>query len=551
MQMPSQINLDAKERSKVKKALPSSSNTIHYAARARIYRAHAGTKKWSYAGIEGALVFSELLNAPSNTLHFQVVDLDGIGGVIWDYEIHDGFALDQEKNVTFFLSFEGDMGGEVRCRFISCFSFIHRSLEMYDWFVFEDDSEAKAFYNHVKNNKDIKPSRPKRSSWMKSISKGGGGNNIDKSMISHPKEGGFVHVAHMSYDADSGFTSKGVDPSWTTFLEGLHGYSGKEVAAADMDFIKDFIRMYSERQKQPVVADSRQRPPPPPPPRSRSHNGTSIPPPLSAQRPPVAHHRLPIPIVEDEISPPAPPPRRPTPPTRAPPTAPERPLPPQPGGPPLSREPEPNQGNSGINNSRPRYSKSPPSPLVLHHSNSRSRSTSSSITPSRSASSTVGASTLGQRQGSQITGPVDRLHEVVQEDEEELLTPEANQTVQLASQNSQSGIAPWILASRTSNAPKKSEDPQFMAHMTSLRRQTHDSDASSTGSAPRLSFMMETRISITSSAFSQSLSVPSPLLVVEFPPTPVFKDEIPEGIMQNVNSRPLYSPTSREFTDWV
>jgi hypothetical protein len=113
--MPPQITLDAREKAKVKIAIPTSSNVnkIYHAARARIYYAHAGTKKWSYAGIQGALVF--VFNTSSNALHFQMVDLDGAGGVIWDYELGDGLVLDPEKSATFFLSFEGIVGGDVRC----------------------------------------------------------------------------------------------------------------------------------------------------------------------------------------------------------------------------------------------------------------------------------------------------------------------------------------------------------------------------------------------------------------------------------------------------
>lgn len=39
-----------------------------------------------------------------------MVDLDGDGVVIWDYELHDGLVLDQEKSVTFFHSFEIHLG---------------------------------------------------------------------------------------------------------------------------------------------------------------------------------------------------------------------------------------------------------------------------------------------------------------------------------------------------------------------------------------------------------------------------------------------------------
>lgn len=61
-------------------------------------------------------------------------------------------------------------------------------------------------------------------------------------MISRSKEDGFIHVAHIGYAADSGFTSTGVDPPWT--LEGSHVYLGKEVAD-DMASITA-VRHYSE-----------------------------------------------------------------------------------------------------------------------------------------------------------------------------------------------------------------------------------------------------------------------------------------------------------------
>ena len=67
-----------------------------------------------------------LLNTSSNALYFRMVDLDGDGGVIWYYEFHDGLVLDQEKNVPFFLSFEGDVGGDVRCGFNSYLFVAHR-----------------------------------------------------------------------------------------------------------------------------------------------------------------------------------------------------------------------------------------------------------------------------------------------------------------------------------------------------------------------------------------------------------------------------------------
>ena len=68
-------------------------------------------------------------------------------------------------------------------------------------------------------------------------------------MISGPASGSFIHVAHMGYDAEKGFTTKGVDPSWTAFLGQLEG-SGvdRETIAREMDFIKDFVRNHPQQQ---------------------------------------------------------------------------------------------------------------------------------------------------------------------------------------------------------------------------------------------------------------------------------------------------------------
>ena len=51
------------------------------------------------------------------------------------------------------------------------------------------------------------------------------------------------------YDAEKGFTTKGVDPSWTAFLGQLEG-SGvdRETIAREMDFIKDFVRNHPQQQ---------------------------------------------------------------------------------------------------------------------------------------------------------------------------------------------------------------------------------------------------------------------------------------------------------------
>ena len=80
---------------------------------------------------------------------------------------------------------------------------------------------------------------------------------------------------------------------------------------------------------------------------------------------------------------------------------------------------------------------------------------------------------------------------------------------------------------------KKPMDPEFLACMADLRRQTEGS--SSTSSTPRASlYLLGSSDSIASSVFSESFSVASLPPVVEFPPTPVFTDQIPAEIMQEL-----------------
>lgn len=118
--MPSQSTLDASGKSKLKNAIGISSNKIYYAALARIYYAYPDTKKWSYAGLQGGLAF--VLNNTTKSLHFQMVDLDGTRGVIWEHELYDGLVLNKDR--TFFLSFEGD----VSFCFNPCLSSNHGNL---------------------------------------------------------------------------------------------------------------------------------------------------------------------------------------------------------------------------------------------------------------------------------------------------------------------------------------------------------------------------------------------------------------------------------------
>jgi hypothetical protein len=200
------------------------------------------------------------------------------------------------------------------------------------------------------------------------------------------------------------------------------------------------------------------------------------------------------------------------------------------------------------------YRESPPSPIVLSHSTLRNMSSSPSDTLIRRQESH-----RSQRVHFPSSSPIyvafdQEIHKFLvvpshEEVEQTMPVPsheEIEDTTRVPSRISQHDTAPWILASRTLHAPKKPEDTDFMAHMANIRRQIIDSDTSSTSSTPRVSLIVP-HFSVSSSAFSQSLSITSLPPVVEFPPTPVFKDEIPEGIMRKIKSPPRYSSTNRRF----
>ncbi|KAF8154607.1 hypothetical protein B0H34DRAFT_772279 [Crassisporium funariophilum] len=334
--MPSQSTLSSDEKAKVKNAIPTPSNKIIFAGLARIYYAYLQANKWSYAGLQGALALA--LDNTNNTYHFKMVDLDGTRGVIWDHELYQGLEYNQDR--AFFHSFSGD-----KCMI---------------GFVFADEGEAKTFYKKVNTKKDPKGAKA-RSDKKKKVAKGG---KIDKSMISGPKTGSFRHVAHMGYDAESGFSSKGVDPSWTALLDDLEGSGvGKDDIARNMEFIKTFVREYTEETVAPKKPKKPKPPPPPsrsrhtandsngstsspisatphapPPPPSRAQNGPPLPPsrppapPARKPNPPVIAPRPTTPQTPQMPTSPPPPPRRPAPQTNFPPPPPARPPPIQSGG---------------------------------------------------------------------------------------------------------------------------------------------------------------------------------------------------------------------------
>ncbi|EST06883.2 WH1/EVH1 [Kalmanozyma brasiliensis GHG001] len=336
--MPSSSTISSSDKSKVKSAIPSSSNKIIMATVGRVYAAHPAPSQWSYAGVEGAIVFvRDLVKA---TFYFKVVDLKGTRGVIWEHEFYEGFQYNQDR--TFFHSFEGD--------------------ECLIGFSFADESEASDLFKKVNNRSKYAKSKSSSSSSKKKKASSSG--KIDKSMIGAPS--GFKHVAHMGFSAEHGFSSENVDPTWQALLEqlGSLGISEKDIRQNE-SFIKDFVGKRggpgaaakpaapaapkAKKVPPPAPTSKRKAPPPPPAPRSRhaatasTASASSVAPPPPPPPPRSGAGAAAVP------PPPPPPPSRAPAGSSAPPPPPPPPMRPAAGGaaPPPPPPPPPMGGSGG------------------------------------------------------------------------------------------------------------------------------------------------------------------------------------------------------------
>ncbi|KAI2781430.1 hypothetical protein F4815DRAFT_466070 [Daldinia loculata] len=99
--MPSILSEEDKET--VRRVVPKHTNKIHAVAVARLYVAYPNTSKWTYTGLQGAIVLSNDL--VGHTYWLKLVDVSPAGrGVIWDQEIFENWSYNQDR--TFFHTFE-------------------------------------------------------------------------------------------------------------------------------------------------------------------------------------------------------------------------------------------------------------------------------------------------------------------------------------------------------------------------------------------------------------------------------------------------------------
>ena len=101
--MPSQSFITVDQKAQIKNAVVP--HKIFCAGLAHIYYAYPQTQQWSYAEVQGALVFA--LDISKNVYHFKMVDLDSTGGLLWEYEVYENLEYTREHD--FFHWFQGDV----------------------------------------------------------------------------------------------------------------------------------------------------------------------------------------------------------------------------------------------------------------------------------------------------------------------------------------------------------------------------------------------------------------------------------------------------------
>ncbi|KAK2075192.1 hypothetical protein P8C59_009339 [Phyllachora maydis] len=331
--MPSILGEEDKET--VKRFVPKQTNKIQAVAVARLYVAYPNRSKWTYTGLQGAVVLANDL--VGNTYWVKMVDISpGNRGVIWDQEIFESWHYNQDR--TFFHTFELE--------------------ECLAGLSFVDEKEAKQFLKKM-GEREKNASKATRAAPF-------GGHALSSAV--HHKHGGLLggifgghrhssaptppesprnnlpqpgHARTGSVNGTNGhkaaseFATLDVfDPLWREhFGDDLKAQGLDDVFIREnQDFIVEFIKQEQERSQQaapaatppppPVMSSaSSLRAPPPPPPAARTVSEAPPPPP-----PPVSRR---TPTTSGGMPPPPPPPPPPLPPgglAGAPPPAP--PLPP-------------------------------------------------------------------------------------------------------------------------------------------------------------------------------------------------------------------------------
>ncbi|KAF2130939.1 WH1-domain-containing protein [Dothidotthia symphoricarpi CBS 119687] len=277
--MPSILSDEDKQT--VKRTVPKSANKIHAVGVAKLYIAYPDRHRWTYTGLQGAAVLAN--DTVGNTFWIKMVDISAAGrGVIWDQEIYDTFAYNQDR--VFFHTFELE-----DC--LAALSFAdEREAKMFKKKM--DDREKNAHKNtkHKPFAATAGTNAPQASNGKSHGLLGGIFNRHSSTSNPPPPPQSImppappqaiippVQVVSPVQSSHSNATSARssaidtTDPSWQPLLKELLAMG---ITEDQIEENADFIKLYIEQKKhdekaQADAGDRRSRAPPPPPPTARA-----------------------------------------------------------------------------------------------------------------------------------------------------------------------------------------------------------------------------------------------------------------------------------------
>ncbi|KAH8684562.1 hypothetical protein BGZ60DRAFT_397836 [Tricladium varicosporioides] len=284
--MPSILSEDDKET--VKRQVPKQSNKIQAVAVARLYIAYPDRHRWTYTGLQGAVVLANDL--VGNTYWLKLVDVSPAQrGVIWDQEIYDTWSYNQDR--TFFHTFETE--------------------ECLAGLSFVDEKEAKTFLKKM-HDREKNASKATKANPFGGVGQHSGGghrhgllggffgghrhSSAPTIQPTPPDSPNYVLPAAPTHRNSGGSFSGGrsqfaaldaIDPNWReTWGDDLKQMGITDDLIRDnQDFIADYIRQQQAAQivSSPPngIENQRVKAPPPPPPvapaRTRSESPQNVP----------------------------------------------------------------------------------------------------------------------------------------------------------------------------------------------------------------------------------------------------------------------------------
>ncbi|KAF2430330.1 WH1-domain-containing protein [Tothia fuscella] len=243
--------LSEEDKQVVKRTVPKPSNKIHAVAVAKLYIAYPDRSRWTYTGLQGAIVLANDL--VGHTVWLKMVDVSPANrGVIWDQEIYDTFQYNQDR--VFFHTFELE--------------------ECMAGLSFADEKEAKTFKKKV----DDREKSAHKNTKSKAFGSAGGtnGHAAPQEKQHHGFLGSLFGRHNTSHDSvpqarqAAPMLSPGNNATRDNLIASIDPELRKELRSMgigddQLEENADFIKAFLKTQQKDVEKPASRAPPPPPP----------------------------------------------------------------------------------------------------------------------------------------------------------------------------------------------------------------------------------------------------------------------------------------------